>query len=104
MIGTIRRECVDWVIPLSESHLRRILKSVIVRHELGDRVLKRGLSEEDHSLQAFAVTNDSDVFESDSFMLISCAGPSGGADLSGRRIAAPEDGGHARIESRQVAL
>ena len=27
VIGTIRRECLDWLIPLSEAHLRRILKS-----------------------------------------------------------------------------
>ena len=26
VIGTIRRECLDWLIPLSESHLRSILK------------------------------------------------------------------------------
>jgi putative transposase len=26
LIGTIRRECLDWLIPLSESHLRSILK------------------------------------------------------------------------------
>jgi transposase InsO family protein len=26
MIGTIRRECLDWLIPLSESHLRSILR------------------------------------------------------------------------------
>ena len=26
MIGTIRRECLDWLIPLSESHLRSMLK------------------------------------------------------------------------------
>jgi transposase InsO family protein len=25
VIGTIRRECLDWLIPLSESHLRSIL-------------------------------------------------------------------------------
>jgi putative transposase len=25
LIGTIRRECLDWVIPMSESHLRSIL-------------------------------------------------------------------------------
>jgi hypothetical protein len=31
VIGTIRRECLDWLIPLSEYHLRRILKSWI-RH------------------------------------------------------------------------
>ena len=28
-----------------------IALSVVVRHEVGDRVLKRGLSEEDHSVQ-----------------------------------------------------
>jgi hypothetical protein len=26
VIGTIRRECLDWLIPLSESHLRSMLK------------------------------------------------------------------------------
>jgi putative transposase len=31
VIGTIRRECLDWVIPVSEHHLRRMLKSW-VRH------------------------------------------------------------------------
>jgi len=29
VIGTIRRECLDWLIPLSESHLRSILRSWI---------------------------------------------------------------------------
>ena len=27
LIGTIRRECLDWIIPMSEDHLREILKS-----------------------------------------------------------------------------
>jgi len=27
LIGTIRRECLDWLIPMSEIHLRNILKS-----------------------------------------------------------------------------
>jgi putative transposase len=36
VIGTIRRECLDWLIPLSESHLRRILESWI-RHYNGGR-------------------------------------------------------------------
>jgi len=27
VIGTIRRECLDWLIPTSESHLRSVLKS-----------------------------------------------------------------------------
>jgi len=26
LIGTIRRECLDWLIPISESHLRSLLK------------------------------------------------------------------------------
>ncbi len=26
VIGTIRRECLDWLIPVSESHLRSILR------------------------------------------------------------------------------
>jgi hypothetical protein len=29
MIGTIRRECLDWLIPRSEAHLRFTLKSWI---------------------------------------------------------------------------
>jgi transposase InsO family protein len=36
VIGTIRRECLDWLIPLSDHHLRRILKSWI-RHYNGGR-------------------------------------------------------------------
>ncbi len=28
VIGTIRRECLDWLIPLSEAHLRSILNGV----------------------------------------------------------------------------
>jgi putative transposase len=36
VIGTTRRECLDWLIPLSESHLRFILKSWIA-HDNGGR-------------------------------------------------------------------
>jgi putative transposase len=36
VIGTIRRECLDWMIPLSESHLRAILK-IWVAHYNGGR-------------------------------------------------------------------
>jgi putative transposase len=32
VIGTIRRECLDWLIPLSETHLRRLLKSWILHY------------------------------------------------------------------------
>jgi putative transposase len=35
VIGTIRRECLDWRMPLSESHLRRILKSWIRHYNTG---------------------------------------------------------------------
>jgi len=35
MIGTIRRECLDWLIPLSEAHLRRILKLWIAHYNRG---------------------------------------------------------------------
>jgi transposase InsO family protein len=35
VIGTIRRECLDWLIPLSEHHLRRILKSWIHHYNGG---------------------------------------------------------------------
>jgi hypothetical protein len=36
VIGTIRRECLDWLIPLTESHLREILKSWVA-HYIGGR-------------------------------------------------------------------
>jgi putative transposase len=35
VIGTIRRECRDWLIPLSEAHLRRVLKSWIDHYNRG---------------------------------------------------------------------
>ena len=35
VIGTLRRECLDWVIPMSESHLRSILKSWIPHYNSG---------------------------------------------------------------------
>lgn len=35
VIGTIRRECLDWLIPLSESHLRSTLKSWIPHYNAG---------------------------------------------------------------------
>ena len=36
VIGTIRRECLDWLIPMSELHLRSVLK-VWVTHYNGAR-------------------------------------------------------------------
>ena len=38
-IGTIRRECLDWLIALSESHLRFILKSWIGHYNGGGRTM-----------------------------------------------------------------
>lgn len=35
VIGTIRRECLDWMIPLSEAHLRIILKFWVGHCNLG---------------------------------------------------------------------
>jgi len=35
VIGPIRRECLDWLIPLSASHLRSILKSWISHYNAG---------------------------------------------------------------------
>jgi putative transposase len=35
VIGTIRRECLDWVIPLSEAHLRQTLKAWATHYNRG---------------------------------------------------------------------
>jgi len=32
VIGTIRRECLDWMIPMSEAHLRAILKEWVTHY------------------------------------------------------------------------
>jgi len=35
VIGTIRRECLDWLIPLSEAHLHAILKEWVAHYNKG---------------------------------------------------------------------
>ena len=35
MIGTIRRECLDWMLPMSEAHLRSILREWVVHYNGG---------------------------------------------------------------------
>jgi len=35
LIGTIRRECLDWVIPLTEDHLRSILRAWVAHYNCG---------------------------------------------------------------------
>jgi putative transposase len=32
LIGTLRRECLDWIIPLSEEHLRKTLRSWLAHY------------------------------------------------------------------------
>jgi transposase InsO family protein len=35
LIGTLRRECLDWIIPLNERHLRKILRSWMAHYNGG---------------------------------------------------------------------
>ena len=35
VIGTIRRECLDWLIPLDERHLRKILREWVPHYNRG---------------------------------------------------------------------
>jgi putative transposase len=35
VIGTIRRECLDWMIPLSEGHMRRVLQQWVQHYNRG---------------------------------------------------------------------
>jgi transposase InsO family protein len=35
LIGTIRRECLDWMIPISEAHLRAILQEWLTHYNTG---------------------------------------------------------------------
>jgi len=35
LIGTLRRECLDWIIPLSERHLRSVLTAWMTHYNRG---------------------------------------------------------------------
>jgi transposase InsO family protein len=35
LIGTMRRECLDWLIPLNEAHLRRVLEQWVAHYNRG---------------------------------------------------------------------
>jgi len=48
VIGTIRRECLDWVIPLSEAHLRLILKWWVSHYNRGVRTCRLRLAFQIH--------------------------------------------------------
>jgi putative transposase len=56
VIGTIRRECLDWLIPLSEAHLRWILKSWIGHYNQGRAHMTLGPGIPDPPV---AIANDS---------------------------------------------
>ena len=43
VIGTARRECLDWVIPLDECHLRRLLTEWVARSIAVDRMRRSDL-------------------------------------------------------------
>ena len=55
VIGTIRRECLDWMIPLSEAHLRSILKSWVKHYNRGRPHSKFGPGVPDPPLGAVVV-------------------------------------------------
>ena len=44
VIGTIRRECLDWLIPISEAHLRAILKEWVAHYTGGNVMVRWGLA------------------------------------------------------------
>ena len=56
VIGTIRRECLDWLIPLSESHLRSILRTWVGHYNVGRPHMALGPGVPDPPL-AIATTN-----------------------------------------------
>ena len=41
VIGTIRRECLDWMIPMSEGHLRSILREWVAHYNDGEASAQR---------------------------------------------------------------
>ena len=43
MIGTVRRECLDWVIPLNERQLRRVLAEWCPHYNRGFRLIRAGM-------------------------------------------------------------
>ena len=44
LVGTIRRECLDFMIPFNEKHLRRILREWVAHYNHGRPHLARGPS------------------------------------------------------------
>src|SRR5579864_4059648 len=49
LMGTIRRECLDYVIPLSEKHLRTIMREWVAHYNPCDCKLSQPSSGADHA-------------------------------------------------------
>jgi transposase InsO family protein len=63
VIGTIRRECLDWLIPMSEGHLRSMLKSWVKHYNCG----------RPHSSRGPGVPDPPPEFQVDSRRVYSCS-------------------------------
>jgi putative transposase len=62
LIGTIRRECLDFIIPLSESHVRTILKRWVFHYNRGRPQSSRDPEYRRVSLQRALVLKDATRF------------------------------------------
>jgi transposase InsO family protein len=57
LIGTIRRECLDWMIPLNERHLRRVLRQWVVHYNRGRPHASLGPGIPERSATDLAITS-----------------------------------------------
>jgi transposase InsO family protein len=55
LIGTVRRECLDWIIPLSEGHLRKVLVSWMAHYNRGRPHSSLGPGIPDPKLEALRI-------------------------------------------------
>src|SRR5258708_11926443 len=58
LVGSIRRECLDFLIPLNERHLRRILKEGVAHYNRGrpDSSLGPGIPEPSGGIPALQIS------------------------------------------------
>jgi hypothetical protein len=69
LIGTLRRECLDWIIPLSEGHLRNVLESWMAHYNRGRPQSSLGPGIPDPRLGDLAVDRHQSLGGRDSFDL-----------------------------------